>query len=237
MARSTCAFLQEHLLVRAGGETYFRYIPGNDVAFHNVSLLAAALLARTAARTGEAGLRDLAAEVAGFSVRRQKEDGSWDYGESRNQRWTDNFHTGFTLVALSRYARYAGDNRFRAAMEKGRAFWERNFFAPDGAPKYYPDARYPLDVHSAAQTILTYLEFSAQDPGATEKARRAAAWALRNLWSEEGFFYFQIRRTYTIRIPYLRWSQAWMFYALASLLASCRAAKPNQVGVAGDRAT
>jgi hypothetical protein len=217
MARGTCAFFEQHMLIRASGEAYFRYIPGNDVAFHNVNLLAAALLARVAAATGESHLRDLARQVIAFSVRRQNADGSWFYGESGNQRWIDNFHTGFSLVALSRYRRVSGDQSFSGALAKGRAFWERNFFEPDGAPKYYPGQKYPLDVHSAAQAILTHLEFSGGDPYALEQARRIAAWSLQHLWSTEGFFYFQIHRFYTIRIPYVRWSQAWMFYALAAL--------------------
>jgi len=218
MARGTCAFFEQHLLVRAGGEAYFRYIPGNEVAFHNVNLLAAALLARVGTSTGEPQLLDLAREVTAFSVRRQNDDGSWFYGESGNQRWIDNFHTGFSLVALSRYARTTGDESFRRALEKGRLFWERNFFDAQGAPKYFPRQTYPLDVHSAAQAILTHLEFSGEDPQALEKARMVADWALQRLWSKEGFFYFQIHPLYTIRIPYLRWSQAWMFLALTALL-------------------
>jgi len=35
----------------------------------------------------------------------------------------------------------------------------------------------------------------------------------------EGFFYYQKWKWYTNKIPYIRWSQAWMFYALAYLIA------------------
>jgi len=33
--------------------------------------------------------------------------------------------------------------------------------------------------------------------------------------SSEGYFYYQRHRFHTNRIPYMRWSQAWMMYALA----------------------
>ena len=227
MARSTCAFLQDHLLARTDGGIYFRYVPGNDTVVHNVNLLAAALLARVFAQTGEQGLLELAREAARFSVKRQNDDGSWYYGEAGNQRWIDNFHTGFILVALSRYMRYTGDQSFRGPLQKGRIFWEQRFFGSDGAPKYHPDAAYPFDVHSAAQAVVTHLEFSQEEPEAVEKARHVAAWALRNLWSADGFFNFQIHRFYTIRIPYLRWSQAWMFCALTLLLEIWRTARPG----------
>ena len=218
IARDTCTFLREHLLARAGGEIYFRYVPGEDVPVHNVNLLAAALLARVYTHAREQELIELAKQAAFFSVRRQNDDGSWYYGEARDQRWIDNFHTGFNLVALLRYQRYTGDNSFCRAVGKGHAFWEQRFFRDDGAPKYYSDAAYPLDAHGAAQAIVTHVEFACEDSEALEKGRRVTTWALRNLWSPAGFFYFQIHRFYTVRIPYLRWSQAWMFYALSSLL-------------------
>ncbi len=131
------------------------------------------------------------------------------------------------MVALSRYARYTGDKSFHEALQKGRTFWEQRFFKPHGAPKYYPDEDYPLDVHSAAQAIITHLEFAGDNLEDLDRARRMAAWAFRNLWSADGFFYFQIHRFYKIRIPYVRWNQAWMFYALTLLLERCRAARPD----------
>ena len=35
--------------------------------------------------------------------------------------------------------------------------------------------------------------------------------------SPQGYFYYQKRRCYTNRISYMRWSQAWMFYAISLL--------------------
>ena len=39
-----------------------------------------------------------------------------------------------------------------------------------------------------------------------------------NLRDGRGFFYYQRRRFYTVRTPYMRWTQGWMLYALARLL-------------------
>ena len=33
-------------------------------------------------------------------------------------------------------------------------------------------------------------------------------WTIENMQDERGFFYFQKNRTFTSRIPYMRWSQA-----------------------------
>jgi hypothetical protein len=48
-------------------------------------------------------------------------------------------------------------------------------------------------------------------------AEQIAQWAITNLRDENGFFYYQRRRLQKVRIPYMRWSEAWMIYALARL--------------------
>ena len=42
------------------------------------------------------------------------------------------------------------------------------------------------------------------------------------MWDERGFFYYRVLRFGTIRTSYMRWSQAWMLLALATLLADER---------------
>jgi hypothetical protein len=56
------------------------------------------------------------------------------------------------------------------------------------------------------------------DPRALEWAHMVAHWTIKNLRDPRGFFHYQRRRFYTVRIPYMRWSQAWMMYALSRLL-------------------
>ena len=80
-------------------------------------------------------------------------------------------------------------------------------------PRYFHDRTYPVDIHCCAQGILTYLAFQQPD-----KARRVAEWAVRNMWDERGCFWYQRGPRVANRINYLRWSQAWMYYALARLL-------------------
>jgi hypothetical protein len=215
VARSSCEFLLTDLIVRQKGGLHFRYIPAQDTQIHNVNLLAAALLSRTAAYTGEKRLFEVGEQAVWFSAKRLREDGYWPYGEAANQAWIDHYHTGFNLVALSRYEMYSEDGQFSTAARKAYHFWDSHFFGPNGAPRFYPDRDYPVDIHCIAQAILTYLEYAAVDAG--EKIASTLRWALGNMWSPLGYFYFQRHRLYTIRIPYARWGQAWMLYALSSL--------------------
>ncbi|MFH1862327.1 MAG: hypothetical protein ABH878_05890, partial [bacterium] len=56
----------------------------------------------------------------------------------------------------------------------------------------------------------TYLSF----------AHTIACWGIRNFQHDSGYFYFQKRRYWWNRIPYIRWVQAWMFLALNRLIAA-----------------
>jgi hypothetical protein len=181
-------FIEKHLL-RDG---YITYIAGSDTQVHNVNMLGAALIGRR--------------DCLEWSVKRQMADGSWWYGEADNQHWIDNFHTGFNLLALKE------TGWFPEAAARGFAYWDRTFWTKDFAPRYYHDRDYPLDIHCCATGILTYLAF-----GETEKAERVARWAVENLWDGRGFFWYQRARWFTNRICYMRWAQAWMYYALAKL--------------------
>jgi hypothetical protein len=75
-----------------------------------------------------------------------------------------------------------------------------------------------VDVHSAAQAIITFVEMTDLMSDADQMAKRSVTWAISNLKDRSGFFYFQRHRFYTIRIPYMRWAQAWMLYALSLYL-------------------
>ena len=183
------AFVEKHLL-RDG---WITYIAGSDTQVHNVNMIGAALIGRR--------------DCMEFSVKRQRPDGSWWYGESENQHWIDNFHTGYNLVALKELG------GFDAAARNGFAYWDRTFWRPDFAPRYYHDRDYPFDAHCSAQGVLTYLAF-----GEIEKANAVARWAIENLWDERGFFWYQRTRWFTNRVCYMRWAQAWMYCALAKLI-------------------
>jgi len=48
---------------------------------------------------------------------------------------------------------------------------------------------------------------------------------VNNLWSGKGFFYFQKKRLYINKIPYMRWGQAWAFHALTEYILNSKKGK------------
>jgi hypothetical protein len=223
VARSACEFVLRDLnvLSPASDELCFSYTPLDHRPVHNASMMGAWLLASVFSQTGEAHLAKAALAAARFTARRQLADGSWPYGEAPNDRWVDNFHTGFVLVALKRAGRCLHTDEFNKQLLRGYRFWKEYMFLADGTPKYYPDKVHPIDIHSIAQAILTFMEFRHEDSEALERAMQIAHWGIHNLQDSSGYFYYQIRRHYSIQIPYIRWSQAWMQQALTALAYDC----------------
>lgn len=228
-ARSSCEFILKDLRrsVESGGsegEVCFSYSPLDETRIFNASLFAAETLACVGATAGETKFgivaNDLTVRAVRYVVRRQNDDGSWFYGDGPNQLWVDNFHTAYVLLSLSRIMKClgGGEIELKLALERGYRFWRDHFFLADGWPKYYHDTLHPADAHAAATAIITLVELQALDREALPLAEKIAAWTIRNLRDSRGFFYYQRRHFYTVRTSFMRWTQAWMLYALARLL-------------------
>jgi hypothetical protein len=221
-ARTICDFILNDLnrSEETADEVCFSYSPRDRTRVFNASLLAAETLAVIGKLSNEPSLGDWARRATRYVVRQQRADGSWAYGAEEYQSWTDNFHTAFILTSLSRIIESCESAReeFESSLTRGYGFWRERFFLTNGWPKYFPDRLYPVDAHSPAAALVALGELRERVPGARELADKIAEWTIDNLRSPEGFFYYQRRRFYTNRIPYMRWSEAWMAYALARLV-------------------
>ena len=218
MAISAGNFLLEGLnITRSNDEICFSYTPLDWGQVHNANLLGAAFLSRLYRITQEKKFLMPAQSAVQFSLRRQNEDGSWPYGEDMTQRWIDNFHTGYNLVALKRFSEHTGNKELAKNITRGFQFYKNNLFTDEGVPKYYHNKLYPIDVHSIAQSIITLVELEAIGEGNVELAKCIFTWALNIMQSKNGYFFYQQSRFFKNRIPYMRWSQAWMLYATSIL--------------------
>jgi hypothetical protein len=219
MAVSAARYILNELYWESDGAAGFSYpMPSLKTQVHNSNFLGAALFCRVHKHTGDARFLAPALKVARYSAAKQRADGSWYYGEMPSQRWIDNFHTGYNLCALHAIGRDAATTEFEPGLRQGLDFYRAHFFRADGAAKYFHDRTYPIDIHSVAQSIITLAAFRDFDPANVALAHSVLRWALANLWDERGFFYYRVLRSCTIRTPYMRWSEAWMLLAIATLL-------------------
>ncbi len=184
---------------------------------HNHSMVAAAMLARTASHTGEKHYLDVAKSAMEYSCSRQLPEGAWWYGEEPKYHWIDNFHTGYNLDSLRIYTERSGDGSFRDSMMRGLEFYMRNFFEDGVIPRYYHDRLWPVDSQCVSQSIDTLAGFGRTEPAALDLARKVAAWAMENMQDGKGFFYYRRYPGITVKTPMLHWAQATMYKALAEL--------------------
>jgi hypothetical protein len=219
-AMSAAKFILETLLrEEPDGNCWINYTPRSGNVVHNANLLGAAFLARLHSIAPDSYLRNLSLRVAQFSLDRQHPDGSWVYGEDARHQWIDSFHTGYNLVALDVIHRSTGDETLVPKIRLGCDYFASRFITNDGIVAYYHNIRYPIDCHCTAQAIITLLTLPQHFQSPRQTAERVALWAINNMRDRSGVFFYQRHRYYTNRIPYMRWTQAWMLKALALLLA------------------
>jgi len=220
--RSSCDFISGDLYKTYDneGNYAFSYSPFDNSVVFNASLLGSRLLSRVFSLTEERKLIEAAERSVVFCCNYQKPDGSWSYGTAAFHQWIDSFHTGYNLESVSDYIRYSGNVRYQENIIKGLAYYLNTFFTGQGIPKYYNNSVYPVDVHCPAQLIITLSRLGKLGEH-KELAGKVLKWTIENMQSGKGFFYFQKRKTFTNKIAYMRWSQAWMFFALSEYLLKC----------------
>lgn len=197
------------------GRHYVSYTPVDRTAVINANLLAARLLARVHQISGDAWSRREAIKLAESCVADQNEDGSWKYGHHRVQTWIDSFHTGFNLECLSDLNATLPELDIGNAIGRGLEFYLSSFFEPNGIPKYYHSKRYPVDAHSTAQMVMTLWRTRSFNDN-RELVERVVFRTAKELRQQDGSFGFQKHRPgIVLKGPYMRWPNAWMFYALS----------------------
>ena len=200
------------------GEKMISYSPlhGNDLV-SNASLLGSKVLAYCYKYTGNEKYLKVARSSVAACCKGQRADGAWTYSQIPPKLWVDSFHTGYNLDGLIAYEEQTGDMTFHENIERGFDYYIKNFFNEDGSPKYYDNQQYPIDIHCPGQLLVTlhrlhkFEEYSSL-------AEKVLDWTIRNMQDKKGYFYYQLKKGISSKIPYMRWSNAFMFYAMSYYL-------------------
>lgn len=201
--------------LRENGAICFSYTPIDRYFVHNANLMGASLLIRLLRYDKREEIKDMALKALSYSMTHQREDGSWYYAEKESSHWIDSFHTGFNLQAINYFLDEGHAQEYREAFDRGVRFYAENFFLDDGTPKYYHDRTFPIDIHSPAQALVI---LSGMGVGYSDLRKKILHWTLTDMRDKRGFYYFRRSKISVNRISYMRWSQAWMFHALTSVL-------------------
>ena len=186
---------------------------GNNTVI-NASLLGAKILSYSYKYNNNKEHGALAKQAVRAACDLQENDGSWIYGLLPVQSWKDSFHTGFNLDAIETYQQNTGDVTFQKYIKRGTAYYLEHFFESNGIPKYYHNKTYPIDIHCPAQVIVTLSKLKLFKDN-QELLSRVLHWTIDNMQHKKGYFYYQIKKWMSSKIPYMRWSNAFMFNAMA----------------------
>jgi rhamnogalacturonyl hydrolase YesR len=217
-ARSAGKFIQSDLQIvqKTQNELCLSYTPLDNERVYNANSLGASLLARIYFHTKEQKLLDYARMMMNYVVNRQRDDGSWDYGERNSQDWIDIHHTGFILDSIFDFMKTTNSSDYDAPLKNGLNYFINNFFQPNGRPKLFHNNEYLCDIH-AVQGIISLVKLNPvkNNSGLLSLLVR---WIINNMQDKSGYFYYQKRKYFTNKISYIRWSQAWTFLALTSYI-------------------
>lgn len=190
----------------------FSYSPFDKQQVFNASMKGVRILAQAYTLERRVEYKKIAKQAVAFVVSHQKEDGSWGYSLAKEGDWTDNYHTGYVLDCLDEYQSLCDDYDYKKNIDNGYRYYISNLLKEERLPKFYNNTPYPLDCTAASQMILTTLRF-----GDKETALRVADVMVNRMQKKNGSFKFRAFRLYTIRTSFMRWSDAWMFVALANI--------------------
>ena len=200
------------------------YHPNDNGMVVNASAYRAFVLFEASKRFGLEDYVDKAWGNLKFILQNQRKDGSWLYAiNSPTEAFIDHFHTCFVLKNLYKVNLVLKDNEVGQALKNGYEYYRRELFNQNGLPKSF--AIQPrmqinqLEMYNVAEAISLGAILCDQIPEAFDLAYRLTLLLAKNFQHRDGYF---LTRIYIgglkHKLPFLRWPQAQLFYALTNML-------------------
>jgi len=200
------------------------YSPLDQSKVINASAYRAYVLLEAAARFEDSSYRETGLKNLRFVLHSQNEDGSWLYELDNPQgAFIDHFHTCFVLKNLHKINRRLKDPAIVKAVADGFAYYRERLFDAAGTP--VPFAVRPRtqivkqDLYNYAEAITLCVLLGDKMVEAIPTAHRLARDLVRSYQLPDGHFVGKVffgGRRHTL--PFMRWPQAQLFYAVTNLL-------------------
>lgn len=197
------------------------YSPLDNSKVINANTYRAALLLSAESLFNEGIYREKAVKNIQFVLDSQNPDGSWYY--AAQEPFIDNFHTCFVLKNLYQCYAILKEESILNAIKKGYDYYRKSLFRPDNTPIHFSKTQTPkfrkIELYDYAEGISLGVQLRDDIPEALEFAKILTNDLIHKFQLPKGHF---VSRVNTLRlnnkIPYLRWPQAQLFYALTKML-------------------
>jgi polysaccharide biosynthesis protein VpsJ len=219
LVASALDYYRTHHWRAAPDGDFIAYFKGASVNTHNANLLACAALTLGGRVLDREDWMADAARAAATSVRAVREDGHLPYADHVAGDWTDCFHHLYVIACASVVERLnplAEREEFADAIERLRRYLRESFLRDDGLVDYYPGRLHPIDPHNYAAAALFALMFGDHTDLPAARAEPLLRSVDELMWDERrGRYRYRRHRRRTDSRLFVRWTQAWMFAALA----------------------
>lgn len=187
---------------------------------YNASLLAAEVLLYDVLLNKNQKHLPIIDKACQFVINRQHNNGVWNYSWNPNtnaERVQIDFHQGYIIESLAIVNQLLKSATIDQAIKQGLAYYSSQF-DDIGRAYYRIPKKFPVEIHNQAQGIITFSKLAYLHPNNKALATSIAAYTIKNMQHKQGYFYYKQYRHYTIKTPFMRWSQAWMFLALTHFI-------------------
>jgi rhamnogalacturonyl hydrolase YesR len=191
-----------------------------DAIVLNNQVLTGAFLIKVWKETGNEKLEDIAQRQFNYTINRRTDYHAWyyTYPHGKSHITHDNYHTGGILDGILEYYEETGDDRYMQVYWDGLKYYQQYLFEPNGAPRWMNNKKYPLDIHGAAQGIISFAKAARHDASFMPQAQLIADWTLKHLYREQSQdFVYRQGRYLKWNYSLMRWCNAWMARALGEL--------------------
>ncbi len=226
--KSICQFILDDLRVdrMAADCLCFSYTPVDDFHVHNANLFASEFLVRIGREIGSSQYVDMGLQAAEYALREQNPDGSLYYWgriqDHHSPHHIDHYHSGFEIRMLYGIWKSTLEPRFEQSWRRYYRFYQDHLLTHDGQdviPKMGPESVYPINIHSCAEAILCNATVAPDELEAKRIIEALCRFTITTMQTQDGWFLYMIREGGRhIRIPYIRWGQAWMLAAMTQAL-------------------
>jgi len=207
----------------------FSYTPVDKEHVHNVNLFVAEFLFRIGKEIDNKKYIMYGMKALNYTLNEQNSDGSFYYFGTEDKiqynlpeetlKRIDHYHTGFVLRSLYSIYTITEDEELFLKFRKCYRHYCHNLFEDKTIPKFTPEDKYPINIHSCAEAILCMSILHDIFPDALEYAHNVFLWTKNNMQTKDGWFIYMIVDIkgikWKVKIPYIRWGQAWMLRALS----------------------
>jgi hypothetical protein len=195
------------------------YTPLDNFHVINVNSYVAATLYTISNYRKDNSLIEYSDKLINYVLKEQNEDGSWYYwgAQDRTKDIVDSLHQCYIIENLYRCYLINRDKRIYDSIKKGLDYFTENIYS-NGQIKKFTDEKYrdyPLELIDHAEAIIMFTMLS-NDYNTKEYAEKTLNYVFHKFKiKNKSYFYSYIVKSIPKGIPYIRWGESQILYALS----------------------